>query len=777
MRHRIAFILILFAFTITNAQNTKPLLPLEKIFIHTDKEVYLAGEIVWFKLYCVDAINHHPVYWSKVAYVELINNDSKPVWQGMVSLKPGDKEGSYHLPLSLNSGNYILRAYTSLMKNQGEEYFFHKDITIINTLKDNSTSIRDTGLHYSVQFFPEGGKFVNGASTTVGFKITDSYGRGINGKGYILTGTSDTLLSFKSLKFGMGHFKMTPFSDVSYRVIVFLDNGNFITTELPKIYDHGFVMNVNSLQDQYTIDIKSNLNSGSEEQELYLLTQASDGRETNNVLHLQNTAIHTSISKNLIGKGIIRCTLLDAEKNPLCERLLFSRPDQKEIFQINTNKKEYTLREPVQLNTDVSLNNIVKDADLSISVWKIDSLSPSFHNTILNYLMFSSELKGNIDSIGYYFNNNNPEVDEATENLLLTQGWRSFKEIENGSKHLAILYPLEYKGQIIQVKVTDSRTNLPAENIQTFLSVPGTNFRFYSVATDKSGIANFELPELYGYNEIIVQTNTQEDSFYHMELLIPYSQESIRKTPPYLFDKSNLSDLERENIAMQAQNIYHAKRLRNFGLPELSDTLPFYGRPLKSYELDNYTRFTTMEEVFREYVKEINVGVRGGHLIFKMLNENQREYETEGILVMLDGIPVLDHSKIFKYDPLKVRKLDVIPQNYILGPSTFSGIASFVTYEGNYKGFELDPRMVVFDYEGLQLRREFYSPIYNSDALKNSRMPDFRTTLFWSAHFQLSNTLPYSFYTSDVKGKFMVLVQGITSTGNLVYSSTTFEVK
>ena len=557
---------LLFTFKATNAQNIPASFPQEKIFIHTDKEVYLAGEIVWFKLYCVDALNQHPVFWSKVAYVELINNDSKPVWQGRVSLKAGDKEGSYHLPLSLNSGNYILRGYTSLMKNQGPEHFFQKGITIINTLKDNPGSIRDTSFHYSVQFFPEGGKLINGASTTIGFKITDSYGRGINGKGYILTGATDTLLSFKSLKFGMGHFNMTPFSEVRYRAIVFLDNGNFITTELPKIYDHGIVMNVRNIQDQYQIDIRSNLNSDNEEQELYLLTRSSDGHETKNVLRLQNAAVHTSFSKSLLGAGIITCTLLDAENKPLCERLLFNRSELKEPLQINTDKKVYEVREPVQLKSDISSNNIATAADLSISVWKIDSLSPPSQSTILNYFMFSSELKGNIDSIEYYFQNNNTEVDEATENLLLTQGWRMFKDVNNHSKPLAILYPVEYKGQIVQVKVTDSRTNLPAENIQTFLSVPGTNFRFYSVATDKKGIANFELPELYGYNEIIVQTNTQEDSFYHVELLSPFSQESSLKVLPYVFDKNILSDLEKENIDMQAQNIYHAERLRNFGI-------------------------------------------------------------------------------------------------------------------------------------------------------------------------------------------------------------------
>ena len=46
--------------------------------------------------------------------------------------------------------------------------------------------------------------------------------------------------------------------------------------------------------------------------------------------------------------------------------------------------------------------------------------------------------------------------------------------------------------------------------------------------------------------------------------------------------------------------------------PALSiDTLAFYYEPYKTYLLDNYTRFTTMEEVLREYVVEVNVGKEG----------------------------------------------------------------------------------------------------------------------------------------------------------------------
>ena len=38
----------------------------EKIYVHTDKDFYLAGEILWFKLYNVDAGLHKPLDISKV---------------------------------------------------------------------------------------------------------------------------------------------------------------------------------------------------------------------------------------------------------------------------------------------------------------------------------------------------------------------------------------------------------------------------------------------------------------------------------------------------------------------------------------------------------------------------------------------------------------------------------------------------------------------------------------------------------------------------------------
>jgi hypothetical protein len=182
-----------------------------------------------------------------------------------------------------------------------------------------------------------------------------------------------------------------------------------------------------------------------------------------------------------------------------------------------------------------------------------------------------------------------------------------------------------------------------------------------------------------------------------------------------------------------------------------------------------------MEEVLREYVREINVGVKGrGALKLKLFNEDKRELFSDNILVVLDGVPLFNTDKLFSYDPLKFKKIDIISKNYVLGSAIFNALASFITYQENYEGLELDSKAVAIDYEGLQLQREFYSPSYASEHLKGSRVPDFRNTLYWSSNLQPGNT---RFYTGDLQGRYVAVFQGITADGKPFVSSNIFEVQ
>ena len=179
---------------------------------------------------------------------------------------------------------------------------------------------------------------------------------------------------------------------------------------------------------------------------------------------------------------------------------------------------------------------------------------------------------------------------------------------------------------------------------------------------------------------------------------------------------------------MQVQNIYTGNKLKQFN-PLAPDTIAFYMKPDSRYFLDTYTRFTTLEEVLREYVTMLDVIRQGGKFHLPMMEASAQGFFTEYPLILLDGVPVFDIDRFMKYDPCKIRKLEMVNRRYIYRGAHFDGILNWTTYDGNLPGFELDPRAAVIDYEGLQLEREFYSPVYDTDAKLSSHLPDFRNLL------------------------------------------------
>jgi len=280
----------------------------EKIFVHTDKEFYLAGEIMWFRLFYVEGTSHKPLDLSKVAYVELIDKDNKPVMQGKIALKPGSGEGSFFLPSSVPSGNYTLRAYTNWMKNFGPEYFFQKTVRIVNTLKSApATVVRDTSLRYDIQFLPEGGHLVKGLESKVAFRVTDQYGKGLDCHGVLLGEHRDTLLQFNTFKFGMGSFLFTPAAAIVYKAIINLPNGESVYRDLPAVQEQGYVLRV---QEDGSGNVVAKVNAmGVQSQDVFLFVHTRQSVRLAERKVLSNGAAVFSIPETQLGEGISHFTL------------------------------------------------------------------------------------------------------------------------------------------------------------------------------------------------------------------------------------------------------------------------------------------------------------------------------------------------------------------------------------------------------------------------------------------------------------------------------------
>ncbi len=111
--------------------------PQEKVHLHMDKPYYAIGDNIWFKAYVVNAEMNELSALSKILYVELINEKDSVKQSLKLPLVFGLASGDFTLTDSLKEGNYRIRAYTTWMRNFGEEYFFDKTFTVGNSIANS----------------------------------------------------------------------------------------------------------------------------------------------------------------------------------------------------------------------------------------------------------------------------------------------------------------------------------------------------------------------------------------------------------------------------------------------------------------------------------------------------------------------------------------------------------------------------------------------------------------------------------------------------------------
>ena len=128
--------------------------PQEKVHLHLDKPYYAIGDNIWFKAYVVNAEKNELSTLSRILYVELINDKDSIKKSLKIPLEMGLTWGDFALTDSLREGNYRIRAYTTWMRNFGEEYFFDKTITIGNSISNTVL----TQVDYSYSKDPRGQK-------------------------------------------------------------------------------------------------------------------------------------------------------------------------------------------------------------------------------------------------------------------------------------------------------------------------------------------------------------------------------------------------------------------------------------------------------------------------------------------------------------------------------------------------------------------------------------------------------------------------------------------
>jgi len=722
----------------------------------------MAGEIIWFKIYNAEANTNRAISYSKVAYLEIVNNENTPVLQTKVELKEGHGSGSLYLPVTLTSGGYTLRCYTSWMKNFDPSYYFHKDLAVFNSIKAEETLAAADEKKYAVQFFPEGGNLVMGMKSKIAFKAVDNVGKKFNFRGSIIGISGDTVARFSPAKDGIGTFYFKPAQLQAYKVSITPVNEKSFLVQFPEVFERGTVMLTTMGADSVlNISVQSNLES---EGNYTLFVHSGHRTVFTKSLSAQSISEGFKVPFKLLGDGISHFTLFNSKQQALCERLYFKKPSKVAKIEVLPDKKDYYTREKVGISVLETAGGKPLNTNFSIAVYKADSIVVQDEDIVTN-LWLTSELKGRISNASSYLKNYS---EEAIDNLMLTHGWSRFKwEDVLQAKKTEYKFFSEPDGHIISGRIINKDTKEPLAGRDAFLSIPDRRIQIYTAYSNQAGEINFFTKNFNSTSGIIAQVDPRKDSLARIEISSPFST-AFSNYKAEQFNFRNYGEtLQQRSVAMQVNNAFNSKQLNREFLPDV-DSSAFYLKPEKVYKLDNYVRFKTMEEVLREYVSEITVSLRKKDYHLSVFDIERNIFHSGAPLILVDGVPVFDEGNtIIKFEPLKVKQLEVVTSGYGYGNNIFSGIASFRSYKGDLGGLELPLSATVLDYSGLQNKREFYSPMYDGDVAAFSRLPDYRTTLFWSADNETNTDgkASINFFTSDLPGKYYVVVQSLSKDG------------
>ena len=329
----------------------------------------------------------------------------------------------------------------------------------------------------------------------------------------------------------------------------------------------------------------------------------------------------------------------------------------------------------------------------------------------------------------------------------------------------------EYDGEIIRAHVAGvDRSEIGSfAGRNAFISVPGDMGDVYCAEIQPDGTVEFYTDNIYGSKDMVCEIEgLPEDARGHIEIDSPFAGVSVGEIPPLTLRPSQADAILERKAASEISAAWDSDTLRE-RLPARYNRL--FGNEVISYRLDDYTRFPLMREVITEFVQELRIrkDEDGNPDIEVRLQDNYdlMHFSSGRSLILLDGVPVFDRSKILDYDPLLVESVNIYPYVYNVGSRSFCGVVDFVTYKRNLSGMKFSDNVRVYSYDGAPV-----PTAYTCSTLGQSpdSYPDERQTAYWhpSVEVQPSDTRTLQCRLPSYAGTFRIVIEGLLDDGTPV---------
>ncbi len=781
---------MLVSFGFLQAQDKKSIPEVEKIYLHTDRSTYFVGEDLWYKAYNVSAYNNLLSDNSNILYVELISSNSKIIARNKTNLEMGLGHGDFQLQdsLGVKPGIYQLRAYTNWNRNFGEDFVFKKNIEIIDVFENhtksnktqNSVTVTKSKIiepnkqdTFKVDFFPEGGSFLENVSSVIGFKAVDNNGKPIEIKGELFDSNNELVTAFESVHDGIGKLQMLPMEGKKYFAKLKSPTGEEIKVDLPNVLQQGYLISFRIMKGRNIVSITTNQATLSQNpnQALTVECNAKGIPYLETTQTLTETSLSFELPKDKTTEGISQITLYDSYNRPQSERLVYIDKEPDLEIQLLTDKVNYQPNEKVTINvSSKSKTGVAKSASFSLSVTDMNGQveDKDLGTNISSYFLMESDIRGKVNNPAYYFDSNNPKRLEHLDNLLLTQGWRNFVWKTMPKVDNRINYKVE-KGIIISGKVKQLFSDKPLVNHNLTLALFNEkNQNVFSTVTDSIGSFQFEnliFSEMtYMYlnttskigklrGEIVLDTIERSPISVKLERERIIFSETTKSIVENVFKKYTALGVNSENML---KDVEVTAKKKKYGFPDYSFVVG------KKEANKFYTFYDYLIEKLRRNTPNIF--------------ESGRSFE-----VIIDNFKLEDMNELFSLFPDQVIKVEVlIGDRTSFTPGKNTVVTIFTNKKNGGQRIPIPPLYSINQkIKGFYTERIFYSPDLENYDIELDQKVAVRNTIYWNpyVHPDKTGNAIVNYFNSAVETKVKVALEGITGSGIPVVKKAYYTIK
>ena len=525
---------------IQKAMNFNKVVPQEKVYLHFDNMGYFENETLWFKAYVTRTYDGHASDLSKVLYVELLN----PTGDVLQTLKyPIDSLGQSHgemkLDTILGSGLYEVRAYTRYMTNWGTNAVFSRVIPIFKTPKTegdysdltiatipyhnrlpnrrdplDSLYVRAAGegvytddlmKTISVKFYPEGGDLIAGKKCRVAMLAVDDNGHPHEGEGFVMNERGDVLASVQTDTLGRGVFELVPDTGKLTFQMRNLKKSTRRSVQyftLPEAKKEGCTLHVDAVNENMLATLQcSDGICGS----MLGYVIMHDGNIYRCDTLTTSPLMEIELDRQAMPEGVNQMTVFDSRGAIMAERLFFicPKPDKSDSIQVTAITKRLKPCGKVEMELKTCPN-----ASLSFSAIDAQTMTNGKQGNMKTWMLLSSEVRGYIRNVDYYFEADDKEHRQNADLLMLTQGWRRYDWRLMSEKYtFRKAQPIEDQFYL-NGQLKAYRKHNPVSNVRMYVSLYNEKGQSLigNAVTDAEGNYAFKMPFLDGEWKMCIYT-------------------------------------------------------------------------------------------------------------------------------------------------------------------------------------------------------------------------------------------------------------------------------